>query len=72
MIGLPIFGYAGLIDRYAATIKTKVDDPLGYYSVREHVESGGYGANRNMIGGAQSYCLLVKDLIQDTFILPLS
>ena len=71
MIGLPIFGYAGLIDRYAATIKTKVDDPLGYYSVREHVESGN-GANRNMIGGAQSYSLLVKDLIQDTFILPLS
>ena len=59
MIGLPIFGYAGLIDRYAATIKTKVDDPLGYYSVREHVESGN-GANRNMIGGAQSYSLLVK------------
>ena len=71
MIGLPIFGYAGLIDRYAATIKTKVDDPLGYYSVREHVESGN-GANRNMIGGAQSYSQLVKDLIQDTFILPLS
>lgn len=71
MIGLPIFGYAGLIDRYAATIKTKVDDPLGYYSVREHVESGN-GTNRNMIGGAQSYSQLVKDLIQDTFILPLS
>ena len=71
MIGLPIFGYAGLIDRYAATIKTKVDDPLGHYSVREHVESGN-GANRNIIGGAQSYSLLVKDLIQDTFILPLS
>ena len=71
MIGLPIFGYAGLIDRYAATIKTKVDDPLGYYSVREHVESGN-GANRNMIGGAQSYSQLVKDLIHDTLILLLS
>ena len=71
MIGLPIFGYAGLIDRYAATIKTKVDDPLGYYSVREHVESGN-GANRNMTGGAQSYSQLLKDLIPDTFILPLS